>query len=77
MRQGMSPEEAGLEMLRRVAKHTVPRLRDENGNPDFGLNFYLLRKDGVHAGVTLRRKAKYAVTDKNGTRHEDCVSLLG
>lgn len=77
MRQGMSPQEAGLEMLRRVAKHTVSRLRDENGNPDFGLNFYLLRKDGVHAGVTLRRKAKYAVTDKHGTRHEDCVSLLG
>jgi len=77
MRQGMLPKEAGLEILRRVAKHTVPRLRDENGNPDFGLNFYLLRKDGEHAGVTLRKQAKYAVTDKDGTRHEDCVSLLG
>lgn len=77
MRQGMTPKEAGLEVLRRVAKHTVPRLRDENGNPDFGLNFYLLRKDGMHAGVTLRRKSKYSVTDKDGTRHEDCVSLLG
>lgn len=77
MRQGMTPEEAGLEVLRRVAKHTVNRLRDKNGQPDFGLNFYLLRKDGSHAGVTLRGKSKYAVTDKNGTRLEDSVSLLG
>lgn len=77
MRQGMTPEEAGLEVLRRVAKHTIPRLRDKNGNPDFGLNFYLLRKDGLHAGVTLRGKARYAVTDKDGTRHQDSVSLLG
>lgn len=77
MRQGMAPAEAGLEVLRRVAKHTVPRLRDSKGQPAFGLNFYLLRKDGEHAGVTLRGKSRYAVTDKNGTRHEKCVSLLG
>ena len=76
MRRGMTPQEAGLEVLRRVAKHTVPRLRNEKGEPDFGLSFYLLRKDGLYAGVTLRGKGKLAVTDKNGTRLEDCASLL-
>lgn len=76
MRTGMSPREAGLEVLRRVAKHTVPRLRDAQGRPDFGLNFYLLRKDGEYAGVTLRGKAKFAITDQKGTRLEDAVALL-
>lgn len=36
MRQGASPEEAGMEILRRVAKTTEPRLRDAQGRPDFG-----------------------------------------
>lgn len=76
MRSGMTPEEAGLEVLRRVAKHSVPRLRDENGNPDFGLNFYLIRKDGMYAGVAMQPGQKFAVTDEKGTRLEDCKSLL-
>lgn len=76
MRKGMTPEEAGLEVLRRVAQHTVPRLRDADGNPDFGLNFYLLRKDGLYAGVTMRGRSKFAITDEKGTRREDCKSLF-
>ena len=40
---GMSPREAGLEVLRRVAKQTEPRLRDSAGRPDFNLKFYLLQ----------------------------------
>ena len=47
MRGGMTPVEAGLEVLRRVVKHTVPRLRNKKGEPDFGLKFYLLAKDGT------------------------------
>lgn len=46
MRNGASPEEAGMEVLRRVAKKIEPRLRDKDGHPDFGLIFYLLAKDG-------------------------------
>ncbi len=33
MRGGASPEEAGLEILRRVAQSTVPRLRDPRAGP--------------------------------------------
>lgn len=75
MRGGMTPQEAGLEICRRVAKHTVPRLRAKNGEPDFGLNFYLIRKDGLYAGVTLRGRSKFAITDEQGTRTEECVAL--
>lgn len=76
MRSGMTPKEAGLEICRRLAKHTLPRLRNEKGEPAFGLNFYLLRNDGEYAGVNLRGKAQFAVTDEKGTRLEKSVALF-
>lgn len=76
MRKGMEPAEAGLEVLRRVAKHSMPRLKNEQGEPNFGLQFYLIRKDGKHAGVTMRGRGKFAITDKDGSRKEDLVSLF-
>jgi N4-(beta-N-acetylglucosaminyl)-L-asparaginase len=75
MRRGMSAEEAGLEVMRRVARHTEPRLRDEQGRPKFNLKFYLLAKDGSHAGISMWGPDKFAVTDSQGTRHEPCVAL--
>jgi len=75
MRNGLSPEEAGMEVFRRVAKHTEDRLRDDEGRPDFGLKFYLLSKDGRHAGVSMWGPADFAITDKKGTRLEQCASL--
>jgi N4-(beta-N-acetylglucosaminyl)-L-asparaginase len=72
----MSPREAGLEICRRVASHTKrPELLDEQGRPNFGLKFYLLDKTGQHAGVSLWGPAKFAVTDKQGTRLEPCAYL--
>lgn len=75
MRHGASPEEAGMEVLQRVAKTTEKRLRDVDGRPDFGLSFYLLSRDGRHAGVTMWGPGQFAVTDENGTRLEACNSL--
>jgi N4-(beta-N-acetylglucosaminyl)-L-asparaginase len=75
MRGGMSCREAGLEVLRRVAAHTQPRLQDNQGRPRFGLKFYLLGKDGSHAGVSLWGPARFAITDPQGTRLEDCAAL--
>ncbi|MBD3265544.1 asparaginase, partial [bacterium] len=75
MRNGMSPKDAGLEVLRRVANHCLPRLRDKNGRPNFGLNFYLLSKDGAHAGVSMRAGVKFAVADEKGARLEECAAL--
>jgi N4-(beta-N-acetylglucosaminyl)-L-asparaginase len=76
MRNGASPKEAGLEVLRRVASHThEKRLLDDKGRPKFGLKFYLLNKQGDHAGVSMWGPAEFAVTDKKGTRLEACASL--
>ena len=75
MRSGKSPKEAGLEMARRIAANTVPRLRDKDGRPTYDLTFYLLGKNGDYAGVSLWGPSKFAITDEKGTRHEECVSL--
>jgi N4-(beta-N-acetylglucosaminyl)-L-asparaginase len=75
MRGGRSPAEAGLEIMKRVAKHTVPRLRNAEGKPNFNLKLYLLAKDGRHAGVSMWGPAKFSVTDAAGTRLEDCLAL--
>jgi N4-(beta-N-acetylglucosaminyl)-L-asparaginase len=77
MRGGKSPVEAGLEALRRVAEHTTePWLCDEQGRPNFNLKLYVLARDGTHAGVSLRGRGHFAVTDERGTRLEECVPLL-
>lgn len=75
MRSGMPPAEAGLEVLRRVKKHTESRLLDDDGRPKFNLQFYLLNKDGDHAGVAMWGPAKFAITDENGSRHEPSATL--
>ena len=75
MRQGKSPKEAGLAVLRDVVRHSEPRLLDEQGCPKFDLKLYLISKDGSHAGVSLWGPAKFSVTDAAGTRHEACESL--
>ncbi|MFH5803961.1 N(4)-(beta-N-acetylglucosaminyl)-L-asparaginase [Alienimonas sp. DA493] len=80
MRGGMSPAEAGLEVLKRVAATTPDRLRDEQGRPTFGLKFYLLSADGRHAGASMWGPAEFAVADDpaapdGGARLERCVAL--
>jgi len=50
MRQGMSPKEAGLEALRRI-------VRNYNGDMNkiryLDMIYYIIRKDGAYAGVSL------------------------
>ncbi|MEM7048597.1 MAG: N(4)-(beta-N-acetylglucosaminyl)-L-asparaginase [Acidobacteriota bacterium] len=75
MRQGKAPADAGLEVLRRVAATSEKRLLDDQGRPAFGLKFYLIGPNGDHAGVSMWGPAKFAVTDAQGTRHEDCAVL--
>ena len=80
MRGGASPEEAGLEVLRRVAETCPDRLRGDDGRPTFGLSFYLLAADGRHAGVSLWGPSRYAVADdpaaeNGGARLEKSVTL--
>ena len=78
MRHGMSPQEAGMDALKRI-------VRNYNGDMNklrfVDMTYYILRKDGAYAGVSLwegyskDRPHKIAVHD--GTRHaEVTVSLL-
>lgn len=77
MRRGAHPKDAGLAALKRVAENTIEkRLLNENGKPNFGLNFYIVDKKGRHAGVSLQPNARYAVCDQKGPRLEPCEPLL-
>lgn len=82
MRQGASPKEAGLEVLKRVTLETQrqsryqPDLVDKDGLPSFGLKFYVLARDGSWAGVSLRGGGEFAVSDPaHGPRLEQLVAL--
>ena len=77
LKRGMSPKDAGLDALRRVQKNTVEkRLLNDRGLPNFGLNFYVVNKQGEHAGLSMYPGARYAVCDEAGPRLEPCEALL-
>lgn len=76
MRSGRSPEEAGLEILRRIAARTPREQHDNQGRPRFNLWLYLLAPDGRHAGVTMWGPKQYALADEQGARLENCVALF-
>lgn len=77
MRRGMTPTEASLAMLKRVAHKTEPRLRDADGKPNFGLTFYALRKDGLLGGASMWGKGKMTVHTGGEARHIEIPSLCG
>ena len=79
MRHGMSPKEAALDALKRVARNfdnDMDRLRQVD------LQFYALRKDGEYAGASLwgprpGKPVQFAVcTTGRASHHEDCVYLF-
>jgi N4-(beta-N-acetylglucosaminyl)-L-asparaginase len=77
MRRGRHPKDAGMEALRRIKANTVEkRLLNREGNPAFGINFYVLNARGEHAGVTMYEGAKYAVCTDAGPQTLDCEPLL-
>jgi N4-(beta-N-acetylglucosaminyl)-L-asparaginase len=76
MRQGKSPEEALLEVMRRVIAMTEKRLLDDRGRPYFDLNFYAVSKDGRYAGSSAYEGSQFAVADAAGARLEPTVFLF-
>lgn len=75
MRQGMDPQQAGLKTLERVVSLTEARMLDARGRPKYDLQFYLVRKDGRYAGVSMYEGAQFAVADSAGARLEPCAFL--
>ena len=77
LRRGMHPKDAGIDALRRVRANTVEkRLLNARGLPNFWLSFYVLDKQGRHAGVCMYPGDKYAVCDDNGGRQVASEALL-
>lgn len=80
MRRGLHPKDAGLEALKRIKATTVPRLLNKQGEPTFNINFYILNRKGEYAGVAMyspeRNRARFAVCDVKGARHEFSEPLL-
>jgi N4-(beta-N-acetylglucosaminyl)-L-asparaginase len=76
MRSGRSPEEAGMEVLRRIAAKTPRDQCDAQGRPQFGLWLFILHKDGRHAGVSLWGPRHYALADASGARLLPCKALF-
>ena len=88
MRKGMHPKDAGLEALRRIKANTVEkRLLNGKGNPNFGINFYILNAKGEYDGVSmypayLRESTNevvqttYAVCTEKGPETVPCEALL-
>ena len=52
------------------------RLLNSRGLPNFGISFYVLDKQGRHAGVAMYPGGKYAVCDANGGRQVAMEALL-
>jgi N4-(beta-N-acetylglucosaminyl)-L-asparaginase len=81
MKHGMSPKEAALDCLKRVARNFD---NDEKRLSQIDLNFYVLRKDGEYCGASLWDKrttnaplARFAVCHSDrASAHENSVFLL-
>lgn len=79
MRQGMAPKDAGMAALTRIKHNTVEsRLLNSRGLPNFDVRFFILNKEGEHAGVAMYGAAEsmFAVCDENGPREEPLEGLL-
>ena len=77
MRRGLSPTDACLEALRRIVHFTVEeRLLDEDGKPDFNVNFYAVNKQGEHGAAAIWSGRQHAVFDAEGNRRQDSAYLF-
>lgn len=79
MRRGAHPKDAGMEALKRIKANTVEkRLLNTRGNPNFGINFYIINAKGEFAGVTMYQgsKANYAICNDGGPQTLICDGLL-
>jgi len=84
MRHGMSPREAGMDTLKRIVRNYN---NDMNKLKFIDMTYYILRKDGAYAGVSLWEGYgfssfgtpsvhKIAVQDGGQARSEPTVALL-
>ena len=78
MGRGLCPEQACLKACEDIADKTklVPRLCDDQGRPNFGLNFYALNKKGEFGAAGLFQGGRYAVHDGVENKLRDVAYLF-
>src|SRR5436309_4997712 len=79
LRRGLHPKDAGMEALKRVAANTVEkRLLNDRGHPMFDLKFYVLDRQGRHAGLAMHggKEKSYAVCTEAGPQTLACDVLF-
>ncbi len=77
MRRGLSPTDACLEALRRIVHLTVEeRLLDEDGRPNFNVNFYAVNRRGQHGAAAIWSGRQHAVFDAEGNRLQDSAYVF-
>jgi len=77
MRRGAHPKDAGMEALRRIKANTVEkRLLNNKGNPNFGINFYVVNAKGEYAGLAMYEGASFAICNDKGPQTLKCDALL-
>ncbi len=77
MRRGAAPQDAALAACKRIAQTNVlPRLRNERGQPNFNVNFYVVAKDGRYGGASLYPITRMAVHDGQDAKLVDCAALF-
>lgn len=77
MRHGMSPQDAGMDALKRIARNFD---NDMDKLHYVDMQYYILRKDGAYAGVSLwstsnGKQPQFCVHDGN-KRLESCAALF-
>jgi len=79
LRRGLHPKDAGIEALKRVAANAVEkRLLNDRGHPMFDLKFYVLDRQGRHAGLAMHggKEKSYAVCTEAGPQTLACDVLF-
>jgi N4-(beta-N-acetylglucosaminyl)-L-asparaginase len=77
MRRGRHPKDAGMEALNRIKANTIEkRLQNTKGNPNFGVNFYIINAKGEFAGVTMYPGPMFAICNDAGPQTLPCEALL-
>jgi N4-(beta-N-acetylglucosaminyl)-L-asparaginase len=77
MEAGLSPTQACVQTLRRIAQRTKDRrLLDDAGNPTFNVSLYALRKDGEVGAAALHKGYQHVVQQGSETVVRDSVAVL-
>ena len=73
MRRGLSPTEAALDAVKRVAARYG---NDQKELASIGINFYAVNKRGEYGAATLWKGAQFAVHDGTQAKLIECVSFF-